>query len=147
MERGKLMDSFYTDLRLIPRYPSRRHQLDEKVNPYDSASSLEEAQRVAPKQRVPLVAWALVPAPPLATLVAVGIGAFVDSLRLGPAGFLFVIVLVGIGAIAIGVATASVVASYLARGSIAGYLTLLVCEIIAVVFVYGMVRPLLGGWS
>jgi hypothetical protein len=44
------------------------------------------------KTRLAAVAWITVLLPPLALLAAIGLGAYVDSLTLGPRGFFFVLV-------------------------------------------------------
>ena len=73
-----------------------------------------------------------------------GLGVFLDSLRLGPTGFLFVLIFIGIGALAAGVGAAGAVARYLARESSIAFAVLLVLELALVFGVYAIVRPLLG---
>ena len=89
----------------------------------------------------------LVAIPPLTTLTTLGLGAYIDHLTLGPWGFLIVIFLIGIGAPAFGISASAFVSQFLFRHSQIGFVLLLVVEIVLVLFVYAMVRPLLGGWS
>jgi hypothetical protein len=92
-------------------------------------------------------AWMTVILPPLALLAAIGLGAFIDSLTLGPHGFFFVLILIGPGAWSIALACACGVVAFLSQGSIVTQIVLWILEVALCLFVYSLVVPLLGGWS
>ncbi len=117
--------------------------MTEDENPY-SPRNLSTVTHTHGRSVVSLL---LVSVPPITTLATLGLGAYIDHLTLGPAGFLIVLFLIGIGAPAFGISASAFVSQYLFRESRIGFMLLLVFEIVLVLFVYAIVRPLLGGWS
>jgi hypothetical protein len=102
----------------------------------------------SPTRPLPLaLACALLLVPPLASSLSVGLGLFIDSLHLGPTGFLFVLILIGPGSLAAGVCCAVGIARYLSNGSRLAFVCLVVSELSAVVFSYSLWAPYLRGWG
>ena len=99
------------------------------------------------KKRVAALAWMTIILPPLALLAAIGLGVYIDSLTLGPRGFFFVLILIGPGAWAIGLACAAGVIAFLAKGSLVTRIVLWILEIALCLLTYSLVTPLLGGWG
>jgi hypothetical protein len=115
-------------------------------SPVDEVTPRNAAHCV--KKRLAAVAWVTVILPPLAMLAAIGLGAYVDSLTLGPRGFFFVLVLIGPGAWAIALACTVGVVAFLSQGSLVTKSMLWALEIALCLFTYSLVIPLLGpGWG
>jgi hypothetical protein len=120
------------------------------MNPYQSP--IDEATpwdaTYCVKKRLAAVAWIAVILPPLALLAAIGLGAYVDSLTLGPRGFFFVLVLIGPGAWTLALTCAAGVVAFLSQGSLITKVMLWALEIALCLFMYSLVIPLLGpGWG
>lgn len=99
------------------------------------------------EKRRSALAWLLLVIPPLAVGAAVGLGLLIDTLTLGPPGFFFVLILIGPGALALGLACAGPVIAFLSRESLRTKVMLWVGEIAACLFVYVWSFPRTHGWS
>jgi hypothetical protein len=123
--------------------------IEGAVNPYQSPIDEVTPRNAAHcvKNRLAALAWLTVILPPLAMLAAIGLGAYVNSLTLGPRGFFFVIILIGPGAWSIALGCAAGVVAFLSQGSIVTKVMLWILEIALCLLVYSLVFPLLGGWS
>jgi hypothetical protein len=116
-------------------------------NPYQPPGDEVTPRNATPcvKQRLAALAWMTVILPPLTMLAAIGLGAYVNSLTLGPGGFFIVLILIGPGAWAIALACAAGVVAFLSQGSLVTKIVLWILEIALCLFVYSLASPLLGG--
>jgi hypothetical protein len=121
---------------------------DRDSNTYQPGGAAPPSTANCVEKRRAALAWVTLVIPPLAVLAAFGLGLYLNSLTLGPRGFAVVLILVGPGALAIGLACAYPVVEYLARGSLLTKVILWGVESGLCVFAYAQVVPLLGpGWG
>jgi hypothetical protein len=120
------------------------------MNPYQSPIDQVTPRNATHfvKNRLAAVAWVTVILPPVAMLASIGLGAYVDSLTLGPRGFFFVLILIGPGAWAIALICAAGIVAFLSQASLVTEIMLWALEIALCLFTYSLVIPLLGpGWG
>jgi hypothetical protein len=137
LQRPRQVSLCVRRFKVLPSYD------ESAVNPYQSPID-EVTLRTAThcvKKRPAGLAWITVILPPLAMLAAIGLGAYVDSLTLGPGGFSFVLILIGPGAWAIASTCAYGVVEFLSHGSLATRVTLWILEIAVCLFTYSLVFP------
>jgi hypothetical protein len=126
--------------------------MNQESNPDEPPRSPNAKTDLAPgssgRSQLPAIAWTLLIVPPVTTVLTFGLGLFIDSLQLGPKGFLCVLILIGPGSFAVGGSIAVGIARYLSNGSILLLVCIVAVEVTAIVVVYPQLTPTLGaGWG